>query len=126
MSAEFADLASAIREMRSLAVWNMPNEFPTVVGEFRMVKLAYFLLREYFPEHDRLCRCEGEAMLRHLEAEPSAAELLRLGRGAVAAYLRRFWRNDRMSSAMTRLARNLWKLYAMDIYAIPYASYIID
>jgi len=48
LSAEFADLASAIREMRSLAVWNMPNEFPTVVGEFRLVKLAYFLLREYF------------------------------------------------------------------------------
>lgn len=88
----FASIAAAIRDDRGVAVHCPPGNFPLAVGPFRLVRFAYFLLREVYPAHDELCRAEGEIMLRALAGEEIDArgELARR-RGEVAAYLARAW-----------------------------------
>jgi len=88
----FEAIAEAIRADRSVAVHCPPGNFPLAVGPFRLVKFAYFLLREVYPAHDELCRVEGEIMLRHFAGEESdARERLARRRGEVAAFLARTW-----------------------------------
>ena len=91
---EFTDLAAGIRSFHSVAVEAVKGEFPRVYGEFRFVKYVYFLLREVFPEHDRLCRVEGELLLRALRGESSAASALRCLKGSVASFYSRIWDGD--------------------------------
>lgn len=88
---EFAELAAGIRARRSVAVEAVQGEFPRIYGEFRFVKYAYFLLREVLPEHDRLCRTEGELLLRALHGDVAAAAALKLLKGSVAALYRKLW-----------------------------------
>ena len=86
----FDAIAAAIRSDRGVAVHSPPGNFPLVVGPFRLVRFAYFLLREVYPAHDELCRVEGEIMRRSLAGEELDArgELARR-RGEVEAYLAR-------------------------------------
>lgn len=91
----FADLAAAFAAGLSVAVEAVPGEFPRLVGPFRLVKLAYFLLREYFARHDRCCRLEGEAALDHLAGDPRARGRLELLQGGVAALQARCWQEGR-------------------------------
>ena len=84
----FESIAAAIRDDRSVAVHCPPGNFPLVVGPFRLVRFAYFLLREVYPAHDALCRAEGEIMLRALAGEePDARGELARRRGEVADFL---------------------------------------
>ncbi|MPM56263.1 hypothetical protein SDC9_103065 [bioreactor metagenome] len=69
------DLAGAIRDGRSVAVDAPSGERAHCHGDFRLVKYAQFLIREYFPRHGRLCRTEGDAMLDILGGEKEPAGL---------------------------------------------------
>ena len=89
---EFESIAAAIRDERSLAVHWIPEEHPIVVGRFRLVKFVHFLLREFYPEHNELCRIEGEIMRRALAGEePDAKELIARRKGTVARYMEQCW-----------------------------------
>ncbi len=57
-------LIDAVRDFRSVAVDTISWEF-RLVGHLRLVRYACFLLKNYFPRHDRLCREEGEMMLQY-------------------------------------------------------------
>lgn len=65
-SPELTDIKQAILDCRSVAVEALPGEVIRVHGPFRLVRYALFLLRTYFPEHDRCCKEEGEAMLSYI------------------------------------------------------------
>jgi hypothetical protein len=67
---DLADLKEAIRDCRSVAVEALPGEVVRVHGPFRLVRYALFLLRAYFPWHDKLCRIEGDAMLAYIGESP--------------------------------------------------------
>lgn len=73
-SNEAADLIASIKDLYSVAVEAMPGEFPRIHGPLRLVKFAYFALRELFIQHDRLSREEGLLMLEHLKGDPSAQD----------------------------------------------------
>lgn len=90
-STAFADLVTAFHSGLSVAVEAVPGEFPRLVGPFRLVKFTYFLLREYFPRHDRYCQQEGEAALDHLAGDPQARIRLQHLQGRVPALLNRGW-----------------------------------
>ncbi len=88
----FDAIAEAIRSDRSIAVHALPGEHPIVAGPYRLCKYTYFLLREYFPNHDELCRVEGEILLRYLAGdEPQAKDLLKMRKGTVPAYTASCW-----------------------------------
>ena len=80
------DLIAGVRAYHSAAVSEPTGERPGIYGEFRIVKYVSFLMREFFPEHDRLCRPEGAAMLDHLAGDPAGAAMLKVINGRVKAY----------------------------------------
>lgn len=90
-SPDFADVRAAIRAGQCVAVEAVAGEFPRVFGPFRLVKVAYFLLREVFPLHDELCLEEGRLMRRHAGGDPTAAASLAGLAGRVGALYRGFW-----------------------------------
>ncbi|MCX7029800.1 MAG: hypothetical protein NTU62_06720 [Spirochaetes bacterium] len=70
------DLVAAIKDLWSVAVEALSGAPVQVHGPMRLVKYAHFLLREFFPGHDALCRQEGEAMLALLAGDGSAQDAL--------------------------------------------------
>lgn len=90
-SVQFKHLAQGIRRLNSVAVEAVPGEFPRVIGAFRQVKYVYFLLREFFPLHDRLCAEEGELLLDGLAGDSMAKARLKHIQGRVPALWRKYW-----------------------------------
>ncbi|MBO5763403.1 MAG: PHP domain-containing protein, partial [Lentisphaeria bacterium] len=90
---EFDSIAEAIRDERSVAVHCIPGEYPIVVGPFRLTRFVYFLLREFYPVHNELCKVEGEIMRRDIAGygEPDAAAQIRSRSGMVQKYMEQFW-----------------------------------
>jgi hypothetical protein len=76
-SLELNELIESIKGLYSVAVEAVPGGAARVHGPFRLVKYAQFLIREFFPLHDELCREEGQLMISHLSGDPQAAERLR-------------------------------------------------
>lgn len=92
---EFDSLAEAIRNERSVAVHWIPGHAPIVAGTFRLTKFIYFLLREYYPQHDALCAVEGDILRRYLAGEePEAKEILKFRKGAVGRFMEQFWEHE--------------------------------
>jgi hypothetical protein len=75
-SAALRDLMGAIKDLWSVAVEALPGAPVRVHGPMRLVKYAHFLLREFFPGHDALCREEGEAMFAYLAGDAGARDTL--------------------------------------------------
>ena len=88
---EFADVRAAIRAGQCVAVEAVTDEFPRLFGPFRLVKYAYFLLREVFPLHDELCVEEGRLMRRFAGGEASAGGAVTALKGRVGALYDRLW-----------------------------------
>lgn len=63
----FEKIAAGIRAGRSVACMHMQQHPAQIFGDFRLVSYAYFLEREYFPEHNLQCRREGEKLLAALQ-----------------------------------------------------------
>lgn len=85
---DFASVSEAIKNSMCVAVHHIPGQKPIVAGSFRLAKYAQFLLREFYPEHDELCRIEGEIMRRALAGkEPEAAKYMSDKRGVVAKFI---------------------------------------
>jgi hypothetical protein len=91
-SDKFEDLAAGIKAVHSVAIESVPDEFPRVVGPFRLVKFVYFLLREFYPVHDRLCEEEGMLMLGHLAGDKTASSRLAALKGRVPALFDKYWK----------------------------------
>ena len=87
-SLDFADISKAIRERKCVAVQDIPGAQPIAAGELRLVKFVYFLLREFYPAHDALCKIEGEIIRRALAGlEPDAKNFIASRKGSVAEYI---------------------------------------
>lgn len=86
-SLEWSDLRDSVKNLYSVAVEALPGETPRAYGPFRFVKYALFLMREVFPQHDKLCAEEGELMLNHIAGDRGAASRLAQLKGRTAALL---------------------------------------
>lgn len=88
---DFESIKDAIKNSMCVAVQHLPGVYPLIAGSFRLVQFAYFLMREFYPMHDELCRVEGEIMRRALaENEPDAADLMAKRSGTVSHYINSF------------------------------------
>ena len=62
-----AGICDAVRTGRCCSVMPVGEGFlPVVTGDYRIVRYVYFLLKEYFPEHDRWCSLEAELLERSM------------------------------------------------------------
>ena len=79
-------IAEAVRGFRSVAVCRYGGELPSLYGDFRMVKYADFLLREYFPVQENLCEPEGSLMLARLAGDLQAETALKSLKGRTVSF----------------------------------------
>jgi len=88
---DLPDLVRNIKDLNSVAVEALPGESIRAYGPFRLVKYAQFLIREIFPEHDKLCQEEGNLMLSAVAGNPTAKDRLKLTKGAVKNLYKNLW-----------------------------------
>ena len=75
-------LIDAIKEKYSIAVDTNNCEY-RLVGDYRLMKYASFLMENYFPLHDQACRAEGYYMNRCLAGDPYAKTILLAMKGQI-------------------------------------------
>ena len=69
------EVKNAIKSGSAVAVGSKQGEQPLVYGSSRLVSYAYFLLREFYPEHDEICAAEGKLMLQALRGSCSLQQV---------------------------------------------------
>lgn len=85
------DVVQALRDRRSVACDATMGPTVAVFGPFELVEYAYFLLREYFPEHDRLCAAQAAGWSRDgVDAASRRADADAVERD-LAAWREGFW-----------------------------------
>ena len=58
-------IPQAVKDLYSVEVECIPGQRENVVGPFRLVKYAWFLIRNYFPLRADMCAASGTAMLAY-------------------------------------------------------------
>lgn len=84
-------LIEGIKGLNSVAVEEVKDETPRIYGPLRLVKYAYFLFREVLPLHDAMCEQEGSLMMRYLEGDEKAAEMLKNLKGQTEKLYNELW-----------------------------------
>ena len=74
-SNKFEDIKDSITNFYSAAVENAEGESARIYGEYRFVKYGLFLMREFFPVHDRLCRAQSEMLKAHAIGNSTQSQL---------------------------------------------------
>ncbi|MBE6597710.1 MAG: PHP domain-containing protein [Ruminococcaceae bacterium] len=77
------ELIDAIKSKYSVAVDTISAEY-RIVGDFRLMKYACFLMENYFPLHDLACKAEGYYMNRYIAGDKRAEAILRAMKGQIA------------------------------------------
>ncbi len=77
-SDKLVDLVGAVRLGNSVAVETLEGERTYCYGSYRLVRYGQFLLQEYFPRHQSICRTEGKIMIDILGGEKNLARTLSL------------------------------------------------
>ena len=84
-------LISAIKEKYSIAVDTISTEY-RLVGDFRLMKYASFLMENYFPIHDLACRAEGYYMNRYIAGDARAEQILKSMKGQLPELQKKYFR----------------------------------
>ena len=91
-AAENTDRAiiDAIKGKYSVAVDTISKEY-RLVGDFRLIKYACFLMEQYYPLHDLACRTEGYLMNRYIAGDAYAAPALAALKGQIPAMIKKYF-----------------------------------
>ena len=84
------DLIASIKEKYSVAVDTISKEY-RLVGDFRLIKYASFLMENYYPLHDQACKAEGYYMNRVLAGDERAKAVLLAMKGQMAEMQRKYF-----------------------------------
>jgi hypothetical protein len=88
---ERKSLIEAIKEKYSVAVDTLSKEY-RLVGDFRLIKYASFLMDNYFPLHDLACSAEGYYMKRYATGEPDGESVLAAMKGQIPAMQSKYFK----------------------------------
>ena len=83
-------LIEAIKDKYSIAVDTISKEY-RLVGDFRLMKYASFLMENYFPVHDLACRAEGYYMNLYSLGDERAAKILADMKGQIPEMQRKYF-----------------------------------
>ena len=83
-------LVKAIKEKYSIAVDTISAEY-RLVGDFRLMKYASFLMENYFPLHDLACRTEGYYMNRYIAGDSRAEVILKEMKGQIPEMQKKYF-----------------------------------
>ena len=83
-------LIKAIKDKYSIAVDTISKEY-RLVGDFRLMKYACFLMEYYYPLHDLACQTEGYFMNRYIAGDQRAAQVLADLKGQIPAMIQKYF-----------------------------------
>ncbi len=83
-------LIDSVKKKYSVALDTVSQEY-RAVGDFRFVKYAAFLMDEYFPIHDVICRAEGAYLKNYLFGDDRAERVLTAMKGEIPAMQRKYF-----------------------------------
>jgi len=63
----------------------------TVIGEFRFSRYAIFLIQQFYPLQNDICRQEGEWLLKALEGDDQALAALKASQGTTPGFRTKYW-----------------------------------
>ena len=85
------ELISSIKESHSVAVDTLDPRY-RLVGDFRLVKYASFLMKHYFPLHDLACKAEGYYAKRYItQGDTRALEVLKALKGQIPEMQKKYF-----------------------------------
>lgn len=84
------ELIDAIKHKYSIAVDTISTEY-RLVGDFRLMKYASFLMENYFPIHDMACRAEGYYMNRYIAGDERALAVLKVMKGQIPEMQKKYF-----------------------------------
>ena len=89
---DFPSLAKNIRLRNCAAVDIDPvSKRHTVIGEFRFSRYAIFLLGNFYPKQDEICKQEGEWLLKALAGDTTAVQSLKKSQGTTPGLRVKYW-----------------------------------
>ena len=89
---DFPSLAKNIRLRNCAAVDVDPiSKRQTVIGEFRFSRYAIFLIKNFYPLQDAVCKQEGELLLKALAGDSAAAGALKETIGTTPGLRVKYW-----------------------------------
>ncbi|HPB10796.1 MAG TPA: hypothetical protein PL176_00825 [Kiritimatiellia bacterium] len=89
---DFPSLAKNIRLRNCAAVDVDPvSKRQTVIGEFRFSRYAIFLIQQFYPLQNDICRQEGEWLLKALEGDDQALAALKASQGTTPGFRTKYW-----------------------------------
>ncbi len=71
------DIIAAVKDCRSVALEQYAGESLRIHGPYRLTQYALFLMREYFPLQQEICREEGRRMRSYCAGDVEAGRYLR-------------------------------------------------
>jgi predicted metal-dependent phosphoesterase TrpH len=80
------DITSAVMDGRTVAIEKSGSGVPSVCGDLRLVKYAWFLLNDYYVRHDELCNASGQAIERYMYGDKEQKLLIELLEKEVKKY----------------------------------------
>ncbi len=83
-------IIDAIRAKRSVAVDTISREY-RLVGDFRLVKYASFLMENWYPYHDLACAAEGYYLDAYKNGDEGAQTVLRAMKGKIPALMKKYF-----------------------------------
>jgi len=86
-------LIDAIKNKYSIAVDTISEEY-RLVGDFRLMKYASFLMENYFPIHDLACSSEGYYMKQYAVGDKRAEVVLKAMKGQIPEMIEKYFDVD--------------------------------
>ena len=83
-------LIDAIKNKYSVAIDTISAEY-RIVGDFRLMKYASFLMENYFPLHDLACKAEGYYMNRCVAGDANAEKILKAMKGQIPEMQKKYF-----------------------------------
>ena len=83
-------LIDSIKAKYSVAVDTISPEY-RLVGDFRLIKYGSFLMENYFPLHDLVCRAEGYYMKQYANGDSRAEAVLRTMKGQIPDMIKKYF-----------------------------------
>ena len=87
----FESIAEGIRSGHSVAGQFYDGEGPVLFGDYRLVDFAYFLCREFYPEHDEESKLLGSVLMDHLRGGCDDATVKAVGKNRLTKLFAKYW-----------------------------------
>ncbi len=84
-------IKEAVKNYYSVAIEEYRGEHYRIYGDYRMVRFALFLAREFYPSYKKLCFEQGEALLRYLQGRREELPLLKALEGRTDRFVDEFY-----------------------------------